>query len=54
MLRISAAHARTLRLVNGNELVNLVFEHYESFGPEWKRLLPLRRVYVADREREAT
>src|SRR4051812_26010029 len=30
-----------LRLVNGNELVGLVFEHYESFSPEWKRLLPL-------------
>ena len=43
-----------LRLVNGNELVDLVFEHYESFSPEWKRLLPLRRVYVVDREPEAS
>ena len=42
-----------LRLVNGTELVDLVFEHYESFSPEWKRLLPLRRVYVVDREPEA-
>lgn len=43
-----------LRLVNGNELVDLIFEHYESFNPEWKRLLPLRRVYVVDREPEAS
>ncbi|MGA2929898.1 MAG: restriction endonuclease [Solirubrobacteraceae bacterium] len=43
-----------LRLVNGNELVDLIFEHYESFRSEWKRLLPLRRVYVVDREPEAS
>ncbi len=43
-----------LRLVNGTELVGLVFEHYESFSPEWKRLLPLRRVYVVHREPEAS
>ena len=43
-----------LRLVNGNELVDLIVEHYESFSPEWKRLLPLRHVYVVDREPEAS
>ena len=43
-----------LRLVNGNELVDLVCEHYDSFSPEWKRLLPLRRLHMADREPEAT
>jgi restriction system protein len=43
-----------LRLVNGNELVELIVDNYESFGPEWKRLLPLRRVYVVDRDPEAT
>lgn len=39
-----------LRLVTGVELVDLVFEHYDRFDPEWKRLLPLRQVYVVDRE----
>jgi restriction system protein len=39
-----------LRLVNGNELVDLVFQHYEKFSPDYKRLLPMRRVYVVDRE----
>lgn len=43
-----------LRLVNGNELVDLVFEHYEQFSSEWTRLLPLRRLYVIDREPEAS
>jgi restriction system protein len=42
-----------LRLVTGTDLVDLVLAHYESFDPEWKRLLPLRRVYLVDREPEA-
>lgn len=43
-----------LRLVNGNELVDLVFQHYDSFSPEYKRLLPMRSVYVVDREPSAS
>lgn len=39
-----------LRLVNGNDLVDLVFRHYEQFSPEYKRLLPMRSVYVVARE----
>jgi restriction system protein len=42
-----------LRLVNGNEFVDLVLEHYEKLGSEWKRMLPLRSLYVVDREPEA-
>ncbi|MGD9795934.1 MAG: restriction endonuclease [Acidimicrobiia bacterium] len=42
-----------LRLINGAELVSLILEHYELLEPEWKQLLPLRRVYVVDREPEA-
>lgn len=42
-----------LRLVTGPELVDLIFEHYDAFESEWKRLIPLRRVYVVDREPEA-
>lgn len=42
-----------LRLINGNELVDLVFEHYEKFSPEYKRLLPIRSVYVVDRKPDA-
>ena len=39
-----------LRLVNGSQLVDLVFEHYEALPTEWKRLLPLRRVLAVDRD----
>lgn len=39
-----------LRLLNGTQLVDLIFEHYEQLAAEWKRLLPLRRVYAVDRD----
>lgn len=38
-----------LRLVNGNQLVDLVFEHYVELDPEWKAALPLRPVLAVDR-----
>jgi restriction system protein len=28
-----------LRLINGNELVDLIWEHYEQFSPRYKQLL---------------
>jgi restriction system protein len=41
-----------LRLINGKDLVELIFDHYEQFSPEYKRLLPMRRVYVVDHSPE--
>ena len=35
-----------LRLIDGDELVGLVLDHYEAFDSKHKGLLPLRRVYV--------
>jgi restriction system protein len=37
-----------LRLIDGEELVNLVFEHYEQLDPRYKGLIPLKRVYVPE------
>ena len=37
-----------LRLIDGDELVKLIFEHYEQFDARYKGLLPLRRVYVPE------
>lgn len=39
-----------LRLITGADLVQLIFDHYEKFAPQWKALLPMRAVYVVDRE----
>jgi restriction system protein len=35
-----------LRLIDGDALVELVFQHYDQFDSRYKGLLPLRRVYV--------
>lgn len=37
-----------LRLIDGEELVSLIFMHYEQFDSRYKGLLPLRRVYVPE------
>lgn len=35
-----------LRLIDGEEFVGLILNHYEAFDSQHKGLLPLRRVYV--------
>lgn len=37
-----------LRLIDGEELVGLILQHYEAFDARHKGLLPLRRVYVPE------
>jgi restriction system protein len=37
-----------LRLIDGEELVKLIFDHYDEFDSRYKSLLPLRRVYVPE------
>jgi restriction system protein len=37
-----------LRLIDGEELVNLVLTHYEQLDPRYKGLLPLKKVYVPE------
>jgi restriction system protein len=37
-----------LRLIDGNELVGLVLEHYEQFDSRYKGLLPLKKVFVPE------
>jgi restriction system protein len=37
-----------LRLIDGNELVNLIFQHYSEFDAKYKGLLPLKRVYIPE------
>jgi len=37
-----------LRLVDGDEMVDLVPACYEQFDPRYKGLLPLKRVYVPE------
>lgn len=39
-----------LRLIDGDQLVGLVFEHYHSFDPRYQAVLPLKRIYVPSLE----
>ncbi len=43
-----------LRLIDGDELVSLILEHYEQFDSMYKGLLPLKKVYIPEQidERE--
>lgn len=36
------------RLIDGDDLVELILEHYEEFDSRYKGLMPLRRVYVPE------
>ncbi len=37
-----------LRLIDGEELVDLILEHYPSMLPKYRSILPLKQIYVAD------
>ncbi len=41
-----AGSKSNLRLIDGEELVDLILAHYEQFDSRYKAILPLRRVYV--------
>ncbi len=43
-----------LRLIDGEELAALIFEHYEQFDSQHKATLPMRRVYVPEPIDEGT
>ena len=44
----TARNKSNLRLVDGDELVKMVLQHYERFDSRYKGLMPLRRVYVPE------
>lgn len=49
-----ARNKSNLRLIDGEELVDLIFRHYDHFDSSYKALIPLKRVYVpAPLEEEA-
>ncbi len=41
-----ARNNSNLRLVDGKELVDLILGHYEQFDPQYKGILPLKKVYI--------
>jgi restriction system protein len=43
-----ARNKSNLRLIDGEELVSLILQHYEQFDSQYKGLLPLKKVYVPE------
>lgn len=43
---------QNLRLIDGKEFLDLIFEHYEQFEARYKGLIPLKRVYIPDEDIE--
>jgi len=37
-----------LRLIDGEELVSLILQHYEQFDSQYKSILPLKKLYVPE------
>lgn len=46
--RSFAQNKSNLRLVDGDELVDLILAHYEGLDSRYKGLIPLKRVYVPE------
>ena len=41
-----ASNKSNLRLINGEELVELILDQYERFDPTYQGILPLRKVFI--------
>lgn len=46
--RNSVRNKSNIRLVDGDDLVGLILQHYEKFDAKYKGMLPLKRVYVPE------
>lgn len=41
-----------LRLINGKQFVELIFEHYASLSPRYRAMIPLKQIFVPDLQDE--
>lgn len=41
-----------LRLIDGEQLVDLLLEHYHSFSPRYRSIIPLKQIYVPDLKKD--
>ena len=46
--RSFAVSRRNLRLIDGDELVHLIFEHYDALDARFKGIIPLKRSYIPE------
>ncbi|MGA8313702.1 MAG: hypothetical protein WB755_27000 [Terriglobales bacterium] len=43
-----ASSKRNLKLIDGDELVDLVYKYYSQLDAKYKGLIPLRQVYIPE------
>src|SRR5205814_1066479 len=48
-----ASQRSNLRLINGEQLVDLILEHYDQMDAKYKAALPLRRVFIPESDVDA-
>lgn len=46
--RATERNKSKLRLIDGEQLVDIILENYHKLAPRYRTLLPLRQIYVAD------
>lgn len=46
--RVRERNNSRLRLIDGEDLVELILQHYGKLSPRYRALLPLKQIYVAD------
>lgn len=46
--RVRERNTPRLRLLDGEELVQLILEHYPQLSPRYRTMIPLRQIYVPD------
>jgi len=46
--RVLERNRSKLRLIDGEQLVELVLEHYQKLSPRYRALIPLKQIYVPD------
>ena len=46
--RVLERNKAKLRLIDGEQLIALVLEHYSKLSPKYRTLLPLKQIYVPD------
>ena len=41
-----------LRLINGEQFVDLIFEHFSQLSPRYRALIPLKQIFVPDLQKD--
>lgn len=52
--RIRERNSPRLRLIDGEQLVEFILDHYPKMSPRYRNMLPLRQIYVPDLKGESS